>query len=184
MPLGPVPIRVLIDLDLPGLFASERDRREVLRAAYEDLGAFWHRKLLPRHFRKGAQDRYGYRPRSAAYLRRKKRDAARGRAIEGGTTPLVYTGLLRRLMTRSAIIRGFPTRARVEMERPSYMPIRKTPFTTVRGRVVARKADQPPIFEEATRVIDAEAVELANYLAERVTHHNERVRARRRARLG
>lgn len=184
MPLGPVPIRVMVDLDIPGLFATERDRREVLRASYEDLGGYWHRKFLPRHFRKGAQERYGYRPRQDSYLKRKRRDAARGKAIEGGTTPLVYTGLLRRMMTRSAIIRGFPTRARVEMQRPSYTPLRKTPFTTVRGKVVARKADQPPIIEEATRVISAEEVELANYLAERITYHNERVRARRRVRLG
>ncbi len=197
MPGGPVPIRVSIDYDLPGLFGDRTDRatgavtreptrlgREVLRAAYTDLGAYWHRKLLPRHFLAGAQSRYGYRPRSDAYLRRKRRAAAAGRAIEGGTTPLVFTGLLRRLMTRSAVIRGFPTRARVEMDRPSYMPIRKTPFTTVRGRVVARAADQPPIFEEATRVIDPELNELANYLAERVTYHNERLRHRRRVRIG
>ena len=172
MPAAAMPIRILIDYDIPGLFATERDRREVLRAAWADCGQEWHKNYLPRHFRRGADTRYGYRPRTAAYAKRKLRDAKHGRAIEGGTTPLVYSGQFRRTLTQSATIRGFPSRFSVEMQSPSYAPQRQ------------RTPKQPPLVEEAFRLRAEEQEQLANYLAERITFHNERVRQRRRVRLG
>lgn len=167
-----VPIKINIDYDLDGLFATERDRREVVRAAWSDAGLKWHQEYLPRHFKAGAAMRYGYRARSAAYLKRKARDAKRGKAIEGGTTPLVYSGLLKRMLTTLATIRGFPSRFTVLMDAPSYVPQKQ------------RTTTQPPVAAEATRLRADEANALANYLASRITYHNNRVRRRRRVRIG
>lgn len=163
-----IPFRINIDYDLDGLFASVRDRREVLRAAFQDGGVKWHQEYLPRHFRPSAAQRYGYRPRSDAYLKRKRRDAARGKAVEGGNTPLVYTGLLKRAVTGFAAVRGFPSRFRVTMNTPSYIPER------------TRTTTQPPIAQEMTRFTRTELDSMANYIASRITYHNNRVRRRRR----
>lgn len=167
-----ISIKALIDYDLPGLFGTERERREVLRTAWADCGQEWHKKYLPRHFRRGADTRYGYRKRTDKYLQRKTRDARRGRAIEQGLTPLVYSGQLRRTLTQSATIRSFPSRFKVEMTSPTYAPQRQ------------RSDRQPPLIEEAFRLRDEEQEQLANFLADRITHHNERVRHRRRVRIG
>jgi hypothetical protein len=172
MPAAAVPIRINVDYNIPGLFATERDRREVLRAAWADCGTEWHKKYLPRHFRRGAEARYGYRRRTAAYLKRKVREARRGRAVEGGVIPLVFTGLLRRTLTSSATIRGYPSRFSVQMTSLTYAPQRR------------RTTKQPPLIEEAFRLRDDEANQLADFLAARITHHNGRVRHRRRVRLG
>jgi len=166
-----VPIKINIDYDLPGLFATERDKREVLRAAWADAGLKWHQEYLPRHFKPGAASRYGYRPRSAAYLKRKAGDARRGRAIEGGTTPLVYSGLFKRSVTSLATIRGFPSRFTVYMDAPSYVPQKQ------------RTTTQPPLAQEATKLVPSEANSLATFLAGRITYHNNRVRRTRRKRI-
>lgn len=163
-----VPIRINIDYDLEGLFATERDRREVLKSAWGDLGLHWHQEYLPRHFKPGAASRYGYRPRTAGYLRRKLRMARGGKAIEGGTTPLVLTGLLRRSLTTLATIKAYPSRFTVLMTSPVYAPQRP------------RDSTRPPLVEEATRLRADEARALSNKLASRITFHNNRVRRRRR----
>lgn len=166
-----IPIKINIDYDLDGLFATVRDRREVLKAAWGDLGLHWHQQYLPRHFAPGAASRYGYQPRTAAYLRRKLRAARQGKATAGGTTPLVFTGLLKRSLMSLATIRDYPSRFTLEMEAPSYAPMRP------------RDASRPPLAAEATRVRADEARALANFLAGRITYHNRRVRRRRRVQL-
>lgn len=166
-----VPIKINIDYDLDGLFATVRDRREVLKAAWGDLGLHWHREYLPRHFAPGAASRYGFQQRTVAYLRRKLRAARQGKATEGGTTPLVFTGLLKRSLTSLATIRAYPSRFTLEMEAPSYAPMRP------------RDANKPPLAAEATRVRPDEARAMATYLAGRITYHNKRVRRRRRVTL-
>lgn len=167
-----VPIRINVKYDMPGLFATERDKREVLRAAWADAGLKWHQEYLPRHFKPGASSRYGYRKRSEKYLARKVRDARRGKATEGGAAPLVYSGLLKRSLTSLAEIRGFPSRFTVYMTSPSYVPQK------------SRDDKQPPIAQEVTRLIPSEANSLANFLASRITFHNNRVRRRRQVRIG
>lgn len=166
-----VPIRLNIRYDMPGLFATVRDKREVLRAAWADAGLKWHQEYLPRHFKPGAAFRYGYRPRTNKYLARKVRDARVGKATEGGTTPLVYSGLFKRSVTGLATVRGFPSRFTVYMNAPSYVPQK------------SRDQKQPPLAEEVTRMVPSEATSLANYLASRITYHNNRVRRRRQVRI-
>lgn len=171
-------MRILVDYDAEGLFATERDRRQVLHAAFADAGHFWHKNYLPRHFKRGADTRYGYRPRTSAYagganrVGSKVRAATKGIAVEGGLTPLVYRGLLRRSLTQGAVIRSFPSRFSVQMVAPDYAPQRQ------------RTPKQPPLIEEAFRMLPKEQEELANFTADRITHHNQRVRRRRRVRLG
>ncbi len=172
------PLKILVDYSAEGLFASERDRREVLKAAFLDAGHFWHQKYLPRHFKRGADTRYGYRPRTAGYagsanrVGSKVRAAIKGIAVEGGLTPLVFRGLLRRTLTQGAVIKSFPSRFSVYMLAPDYAPQRQ------------RTPKQPPLIEEAFRMLPKEQEELANFTADRITHHNQRVRRRRRVRLG
>lgn len=67
---------------LKRVYAKARD--EALRAA----GAFWAEKILPEHFKAGAESKYRYPKRTRAHMRRKRRE---GR----GQDPNVYTGRLR-----------------------------------------------------------------------------------------
>jgi hypothetical protein len=52
----------------------------------------WHQNMLPRHFKGGAEARYGLAPRSEKYQQRKAR-------VKHHTQPLVYSGRMRDRLT-------------------------------------------------------------------------------------
>lgn len=73
------------------------------RAAFNAVGAFHVKTIIPRHFKGNAKWVYGYSARKPAYLKRKYAAIARAtRAIDGRAptagekTDLVYTGSLKR----------------------------------------------------------------------------------------
>jgi hypothetical protein len=55
---------------------------------------WWHERYLPRHFRQGAADRYGYERRSKRYMIRKARKKHHQR-------PLEWSGNMKRVLMRS-----------------------------------------------------------------------------------
>jgi hypothetical protein len=77
-----------------------------MKAAFHDLALFWHKHILPKHFKPGAEAEYGYSPRESKYLRRKY-------ARWGHKTPLVWSGEMKRLLLQrssaniSSTSRGF-----------------------------------------------------------------------------
>lgn len=127
---------VLWRIDLAGdVDWREKSQRGVARAQKAGLlamGTEWKQKYLPLHFQPGNRERYSLQPRTPQYLKRKLRAGdrkknARGRSRAsftkvalGGAVDLVYTGLMRRQVTKHAKIRSFPTRCTVVITGPSY----------------------------------------------------------------
>lgn len=91
--------------------------QELRRAVKQQLQAVadaWHSNILPRHFKRGAKQRYGYQERKASYNKRKEKRY-------GHRRPLEYTGQLKRQVLRKARISGTSKRATVSMDAPRYM---------------------------------------------------------------
>ena len=115
---------------------SVRRFNEVSRETYREGASYWTRQFLPRHFRHGADVRYGYKPRTPKYLRtRAKR----------GKPPLVHSGLTSsRISQGMPNIKPYPTRVKIELHVPSY--IRMTPRGTKHPNM-AREIFQTNVFE-------------------------------------
>ncbi len=78
---------------------------------------FWWKTLLPRHWFPSARAAYHHRPRSAWYLRFKRRTGVgQGRFID-----LLYTGKTRRWMTHAPRFTGTSKQATVRMDAPQYI---------------------------------------------------------------
>lgn len=71
----------------PGMKRSDWNKAK--KEAWRRVGFVWLRKMLPRHFRAGAAARYGYDPRTAQYLKQKRRRV-------GHIQPLLLSGILKR----------------------------------------------------------------------------------------
>lgn len=56
-----------------------------LREGLKNATVYWQRNVAPRHFKYGAQGKYGYQQRSKKYRKRKEREGK-------GNIPLVYSG--------------------------------------------------------------------------------------------
>jgi len=85
----------------PGLWGlTKKDLRDAGRVAIRACGDYWHQKFKKHHFQTYAYARYGYKPRTEAYRRRKHHEhpEAEGR-------PLVWTGdSERRAMASQAVV--------------------------------------------------------------------------------
>lgn len=119
------------------------------KEAYEAMGSLWHDKILPLHFARGAKHRYGYQPRSQKYRRR------RARLGVAGDTDLVFTGDMQKQMQQFATIRGFPTRATVNVSAPYYMTLRPNTFAG---------SSQPDKFKELSGLTGADYKQLETKL--------------------
>lgn len=73
--------------------------REVSQRAWEAVAAFWHEKILPKHFDRGAYREYGYPARSRKHEERKQRRF-------GHQRPLVFSGKLERQVLRMREVRA------------------------------------------------------------------------------
>jgi hypothetical protein len=115
-----------------------------LRQAIKDLlqqeVAGWHDNTLPRHFARGAKQRYGYKDRSPRYEKTKKR-------IHGHTRPLEFSGTLKQQILRKARISGTSKRATAAMDVPRYF--------------FQYKPGQPDKAAEVTAVTPAEVTGMA-----------------------
>lgn len=125
----------------------KRRYKDVRNHALREAGSLWWRKVLPEHFRSGAESKYRYKKRTPGYLRRKRRE---GR----GQDPNVYTGRLRDKMTR--------TKPAVKLDRdgitltwrglPRYTFITDTVETKKDGKVViVQRPNKPRELTEMTR---------------------------------
>jgi len=144
------PITIKIRTEQPP-DVTVRGWRDITKTAHRDQADHWRKRMLPTHFQSGAASKYGYRPRKASTIARKRRDAARGLAVAGGRLILVWSGNFR-ASSKHATVRAYPTRGRVDFNAPAYAPIRQ------------RTNRQPPIADEATRVNQSEAKALTDLL--------------------
>jgi hypothetical protein len=133
---------------------SIRAWRDIAKASFSAMAFFWHDNFLQLHFGSNARVRYGgevIKQRSSKWLARKlkisntevrasanvqnddtpqvrqqKMQVARQRLVSaaGGANYNVHTGTLRQ-MVKTAIVRAFPGRFRIEMPVPGYIPSRR-----------------------------------------------------------
>lgn len=144
----------------PDAKKTERAFSRILKAVNEAMAEYWHKNILPRHFKKGAQDRYGYQERTEQYLRRKARRF--GRSPEQWESmrdfPLAFSGNLRRRITRFAQVKAFPTRFTVKMFGPFYVGGKPKSRAAGGGRVTS-----PNMEAEITTLLDSEREELRQH---------------------
>ncbi len=144
----------------PDAQKTKRAFERILKAVNDAMGEYWHKNILPRHFKKGAQDRYGYQERTESYLKRKARRF--GRSTEQWESmrdfPLAFSGNLRRRITRFKQVRAFPTRFTVRMFGPFYVGGRPKPRSVGGSRVTS-----PNMAEEITTLLDSEREELRQH---------------------
>lgn len=79
--------------------SSKRQQQIAAKKAIREIAISWYDKYLPRHFEESAEQRYGYAKRGAGHNKKKMKRF-------GHTTPLVYTGQMKREALRSARITG------------------------------------------------------------------------------
>lgn len=138
--------------------------RELRREGLRQMGLYWHRHFLPRHFEPAARYRYRYQPRSKQWRERKRQLAARGQVKLGGEADLVASGLLRDTLTRFATIRPYQNRATLRMTGPRYITMKP------------RDTRQPHKALEVTTVIQAEGRDLSRMFVDHMTAGLNRIR--------
>lgn len=127
-----------------------KDLRATVKGELSEVGRFWHRRKLPRHFTTKAETQYDYQARSAAYSRYKAKRF-------GHRNPLVYTGELKRMVTRMARISSTSKGVRVNMTGPRYLYQYRKDF------------NQPDKAAELTAVTETETETMAKLLDRRIT---------------
>lgn len=144
-------------------FVSQRAWMRAMEKANQRVGEIFHTEMLPERFKKGAAQKYGYKPRSPKYLAWKlkkfksRRPMRNGQYVEGsGVTDNVLSGDMRDQMTRAGVIRSFPTRVSVTMNGPRYMTMRtrgsqpdklNEVFTTTEGERQRLAAEMEKVLE-------------------------------------
>ena len=142
---------------------GQRSWRAIAKAGTFAVGVAWDKHFKMRHFQPGAAARYGYKPRSKAYLRRKQ---ARGvpRFLD-----MVFTGNTRRDVGKLQIPRPFPTRVTIVMPTASYIQMRP------------KMRNAPNLGDELTRISDDEKTALEKVFVDvtepAVKEHLEQVTA-------
>lgn len=161
----------------PDATKTKRAFDRILKGVNQAMAEYWHKYILPRHFKKGAQRRYGYQQRSKKHLQRKASrwglSPDQWRAMENH--PLVFTGALRDRVTRYAQVKAYPARFSVTMHGPYY-----STATSKRGGAVAYRSYvagkpkpkaqggggrvmMPDMAEEITLLLDSEQEELRQH---------------------
>ena len=122
----------------------------------------WHEHFLPLHFETFARQKYGYRQRTRAYIRRKQ-------GTIGANRDLVKTGNLMRNAKQSIKVTGTSKGAR----------------GTMQGTQVAnlRRGDGPDMRAEMLRTLPSEEKTLANFHENKVRSRLESIQARKTRRF-
>jgi hypothetical protein len=162
-----IPIRIQFQETRPPE-TTVRAWREIRRTAIAEAAHHWHREMLPGHFAPNARARYRYQSRTGRYMQRKRQLAQRGIVREGGSSDLVFSGLLRDTVTRFATIRHFPTRATLQMTGPRYITMRP------------RASGRPHLAAEVTTVLKGESDQLARIVEKSLQEQLARLREQKR----
>ncbi len=164
-----------IIMDRAGILAevdSERAYTRIAKQVHQELGQFWFDNFAAEHFQPGADTKYNYAPRAAAYLRRK-----------GNRPPLVFRGNLARRILQNAVVRGFPSRFTVTMKATDTIngPVAKD---GTKHALQRHKRKYPDIPSEITTIAQSEEDLMTRFaehrLAELVMAHKTKKRTRRK----
>lgn len=133
---------------------SKRQHIRAMKKVYERIGLRWATEYLPMHVEPGAEQRYGYQPRSENTMKKKMRLAAKG-FVPQPVRALVDRGRLAQHLQRPHLVRGFPTRVNVRVQ----TPIDKR---TKRAYVLINPRDpnRPNLYKELSIVIPSEKRDL------------------------
>lgn len=97
--------------------------RAIITSSLHAAGKRWFREFLPKHFTEEGAREYGYEPRSARYIIRKRKAYTMGKTSVA-PAPLVYTGRMKAMATSVARIRASSKRVSVRMSMPPYYRMR------------------------------------------------------------
>lgn len=81
---------IVFKLEISDRLTPERFS-EAAKQAFSEAAKLWHQNMLPKHFKAGAAIRYGYKPRTKRYQKRKR--------YKGSPPALVYSGRSRDALT-------------------------------------------------------------------------------------
>lgn len=143
-----------VHLDAQGSYtAKAKELKPILEETHEQIGLDWHEKKLPGHFKYSAYQKYGYKPRSIRYERRKQRGYRDKYGVQhaGHRRPMVWSGESERDMTSGARINASSKLLRVTMNAPKH-------FFAFR-----KDLNQPNLAIEATTLSDPEVKEYAKF---------------------
>jgi len=157
-----LPYRIQVTID-PEPRKARGAVREVLRESHRAQAGDWHHRYAPGHFSRGAAAKYGYRPRSPSYKRR-KRAAAKAGTAKPGRRPLVFSGLTELRVRSAGSVKAFPTRATLQLYTPSYIRIRP-------------RGNRPNLAEELLRILRGEGNQLGERFAKKTERGLRRIRA-------
>lgn len=115
------------------LDVSGRRWKEAQRAGWYAVGKYYDEVIKPRKFAQGADTRYGFKPRSPGYLKRKEKERRDPKS-------LVYGGKTRTAVMRRHYPRAFPSRVSVDLPTPTYIVMRP------------RRANHPNMGAELTSI--------------------------------
>ncbi len=128
----------------------KRKFNKFLKPALFDIGKFWHKKIRPGHFARGASGKYGYDARNSKYLKAKE--------IKKGPRPdLIYSGKLNRFTKHAPRINS------------------TTRMATVRMDVPPRRKKQKQINKELTTVNRIDNATMAKRLIQKLTKPLEKL---------
>lgn len=145
-----MPVRGTIQYkDWPDL--SKRAVRAAVRKELQASVEEWHDETLPKHFEYGAGSRWKYQRRDPRYLARKRRR-------RGHTRPLVFSGTLRKQVTRRVRVTGTFKKATGTMIVPPYL------YKMVRRRGGTLSPDK---HAELIAVTESEVKKMAKRFGER-----------------
>jgi len=146
-------------IDGEAIWGDAKGIKPYVKATLQTAVYYWHRKFLGKHFRAGAAARYGYKPRSPKYIRRKKNK-------KHHSQPLVWSGDTRKSVRTSIRVGGTSKQATGRMVAPWYI------------KMVPQKRNAPALGDEIARVAPVEMEEINAFMArdfaERVQKHRGR----------
>lgn len=142
-------------IGMPSGLLKARDGmgQKIIKPVLQELVMFWHREMLPRHFKAGASRRYNFAQRKAGTWARKRRAVAAGKP--DAMLPLVLRGDTRDMVSRAIRVSGTAKSATGRMAAP---------------RVVthAVRAGRPNLAAEITTVSPDEQRTLARMAADMI----------------
>ncbi len=137
----------------------------IVNEAMEFVARWWHQKILPKHFTTGGGRKYGYAKRGKRYMIRKAR-------VKGHQEPLMWSGDLKRMVTRRFEARSLKTRAqtRVILKGPAHL--RRHP-----------RGSGPDMGKELTTTTQGEVDAMARMIDRRVTRKLNNLKGTRTKRI-
>lgn len=154
----------IISIGMPKSMLKSRDEfgKKITIPVFQETIEYWFEKMLGRHFKPWASQRYDYQSRAPQTVERKRGFAQVGN--RDARLPLVMTGQMRREVSRAIRISGSGKRARGVMTGPRQLSIKRSNYPDLAG--------------EITKVTQTEANELAKFAEKRMAARMNRDRTR------